>query len=112
MSEEIRGEESSSGVPDTGGLALDLAMEEARNDPSLRDHVAAFLDDQRTLIAVQKHHLIKQFRLGLWEKRLGVLLRLATAVVGIAVATATGSMVWDAAHSKGLVIEPFSVPPD
>ena len=36
----------------------------------------------------------------------------ATAVVGIAVATALGAMVWEAAHSKGLMIEPFSVPSD
>ena len=37
---------------------------------------------------------------------------LATAVVGMAVAAGLGLMVWDAAHSKGLIIEPFSVPPD
>ena len=41
---------------------------------------------------------------------MGVLLRVATAVVGIAVAAGLGLMVWDAAHSKGLMIEPFSVP--
>ncbi|HET7084792.1 MAG TPA: tetratricopeptide repeat protein [Rhizomicrobium sp.] len=100
---------------DTGGLAADLAIEEARKDPSLRAHVAAFLDDQRALIADQRHHLREQFKqvhLSVWEKQLGVLLRLATAVVGIAFASAIGVMVWDAAHSNGLVIEPFAMPPD
>ena len=93
---------------DTGGLAADLAMEEARNDPSLRGHVAAFLDDQRRLIADQRHHL----HLGAWEKRLGVLLRVGTAFVGLAFAGGVSFMVWQAAQSNGLRIQPFSVPPD
>jgi Tfp pilus assembly protein PilF len=37
VSEENDGAEALvSGTPDTAGLAIDLAMEEARNDPSLR----------------------------------------------------------------------------
>lgn len=106
-------------APDTGGLAMDLAMEEARSDPSLRADVAAFLRDQRSLIEVQRKHLddhlkeqFRQLRLGTWEKRFGVLLRVATAVVGLALAGAVAVMIWGAAHSSGLVIEPFSVPPD
>ena len=39
MSEEIAAEQA----PDTGGLALDLAMEEARSNPSLQGSAAAFL---------------------------------------------------------------------
>ena len=39
-------------------------------------------------------------------------MRLATAVVGIAVASGFAMMVWDATHSKGLIIEPFAVPPE
>ena len=113
MSEEKAGaEQASAAAPDTSGLALDLAMEEARADPTLHDDVAAFLRNQNALVDIQKHHLLKQFRLSQWEKRLGVFLRLATAVVGVSVATALGATVWDAAHSKGLIIEPFSVPPD
>jgi tetratricopeptide (TPR) repeat protein len=84
-------------------LAISLALAGAS-----RTKADAFLDDQR-------HHLHEQERqvgLRLWELRLGVFLRLATAVVGVAVAAALGLMVWDAAHSKGLLIEPFSVPPE
>jgi tetratricopeptide (TPR) repeat protein len=93
---------------DTNSLAVDLAMAEARRDPGLQGHVAAFLDDQRGLIADQRHHL----HLGVWEKRLGVALRLATLAVGLAFAAGLGLMVWDAAHSEGLLIEPFTVPAD
>jgi len=78
----------------------------------LQGHVAAFLDDQRSLIAIQKHHLLKQFALSLWEKRLGVALRLGTAMVGLTVAGALGFMVWQASQSSGLRIQPLSVPPD
>jgi hypothetical protein len=113
MSEENDGAEAHTpGVPDTAGLATDFAMEEARNDPSLREDVAAFLRDQRSLIDIQKHHLLKQFSLTLWEKRLGVLLRVATAFIGMTVAAGAGWLVWNAAHSKDLVIDAFQAPPE
>ena len=120
MSEEKEGADAqASAMPDTAGLAMDLAMEEARSDPSLRADVAAFLRDQRSLIEVQRKHLddhlkeqLRQLRLGTWEKRFGVLLRVATAVVGLAFAGAVAAMIWGAAHSEGLIIESFSVPPD
>src|SRR5450432_3686584 len=87
-----------------------------------REKADAFLDEQRALaanqsalIADQRHHLHEQFKhlhLSVWEKQLGVLLRVATALVGIAVAVGFSTMVWDAAHSSGLIIEPFAVPSD
>ncbi len=46
------------------------------------------------------------------RKRLGVLLRIATAFTGLAIAAGLAFMVWQAAESNGLLIEPFSVPPD
>ncbi len=107
--------EQSASSSDSNGLALDLAMEAARNDPSLHAEVAAFLSDQRQMLADQRHHLheqLKQLHLGMFEKWLGVLLRLATLCVGIAAATGVVMMVRDAADSNGLIIEPFSVPPD
>jgi tetratricopeptide (TPR) repeat protein len=97
MGEEVESSAAESGDP----VAISLALAGAS-----RAKADAFLDEQR-------HHLHEQFKqlqLGLWEKRLGVLLRAATAGVGIAVAAGLSAMVWDAAHSKGLVIEPFSVP--
>jgi tetratricopeptide (TPR) repeat protein len=111
MSEETAAAEELA-APDTAGLAIDLAMEEARNHPSLRDDVAAFLRDQRSLIDIQKHHLLKQFALTLWEKRMGVLLRIATAFIGLVVAAGATWLIWNAAHSNDLVIDAFQAPPE
>ncbi len=84
-------------------LATSLALAGAS-----REKADAFLDDQRH----HMHEQLKQIHLDIWEKWLGVLLRLATLCIGIAAAAAIGLMVWDGAHSNGLLIEPFSVPPD
>jgi hypothetical protein len=83
--------------------ALSLALSGAS-----REEADAFLRDQR-------HHLheqLRQIHLDIFEKWLGVALRLATLCVGIAAACLVGAAVWDAAHDDGLVIEAFSVPPD
>ena len=95
--------------------AIALVLNSASIDPSIAADARAFLRSQSALIADQRHHLreqIKHLHLGFWEKWLGVLLRVATAVVGIAFATAIAFMVWDATQSNGLLIEHFSVPPD
>ena len=96
-------EEAATAPENVDPAALSLALSGAS-----REEADAFLRDQR-------HHLheqLKQIHLDIFEKWLGVLLRLATLCVGIAVATGAGVMVWDAAHSNGLLIEPFAVPPD
>src|SRR4051812_24334520 len=114
MSEDIAASESSGPAPDTGGLAIDLAMEEARADPSLRGHVAAFLNDQRALIADQRHHLREQFkqvRLATFSQRLSIPLKRAPGLVGIAIFGGVGTAVWNASRARGLVVEGFSVPP-
>jgi hypothetical protein len=69
-----------------------------------REKADAFLDDQRHHLNEQFKHLAeqyKQLRLRTWEKRLGVLPRVATAVIGISVAAALAFIVWDAAQSNG-----------
>src|ERR1700733_4293601 len=107
--------ESSIGGVDPVAVALALGGASREKADAFLDEQRALATDQRALIADQRHHLHEQFKhlhLSVWEKQLGVLLRLATAIVGFAVATAFGAMVWDAAHSKGLVIEPFNVPSD
>src|SRR5689334_24487473 len=97
MSEDV--ERTEAGDP----LAVSLALGGAS-----RTKADAYLDDQRQHI----HEQLKQIHLDIFEKWLGVALRLATLCVGIAVATGACVMVRDAAHSNGLLIEPFSVPPD
>jgi tetratricopeptide (TPR) repeat protein len=97
-------EELSASTPEgIDPLATSLAMAGAS-----RDKADAFLEDQRH----HMHEQLKEIGLRLWELRLGVLLRTATLIVGLAAATGVGLMVWDAAHSNGLIIEPFNVPPD
>src|ERR1700748_1508387 len=83
-----------------------------RASSAIDNEVIAFLRDQRLHLHEQFRHLREQLRLRLWEQRMGVFLRVATAIVGVAVASGFALMVWDAAHSKGLIIEPFSVPPE
>jgi hypothetical protein len=73
-----------------------------------REEADAFLRDQRHHI----HEQLKQIHLDIFEKWLGVALRLATLCVGIGAATGLCLMIWDAAHSNGLLIEPFAVPTD
>ena len=99
MSEEL----SASAPEGVDPLATSLAMAGAS-----RAKADAFLDDQRH----HMHEQLKEIGLRLWELRLGVMLRIATLIVGLAAATGVGMMVWQAAHSNGLIIEPFNVPPD
>ena len=57
---EIEGLEASEEVQatfDTGAVAMAAALDEARDDPSLREEVAAFFQVQRRLIEAQAHHL-------------------------------------------------------
>ena len=46
------------------------------------------------------------------SERMGFALKLLTGLLGLAIAMALASMVWSASQERGLVIEPFSVPPD
>ncbi|HET7084787.1 MAG TPA: hypothetical protein VFI23_08460 [Rhizomicrobium sp.] len=100
MSEEQKASLSEGG---TTAFAASLALAGAS-----REEADAFLRDQR-------HHLheqLKQIHLDIWEKWLGVFLRLATSIVGVGAAGAVCWLLWQASHSNGLRIEPFSVPPD
>ena len=96
-------EEQAAGGPGADPAGVSLALAGAS-----RGEADAYLRDQR-------HHLheqLKQLHLDIWEKWLGVALRMATLVVGLAAATGVALLVWEAARSNGLIIEPFSVPPD
>jgi len=97
-------EETASGASqaaDPAAIALALAG-------ASRAEADAYLRDQRYHL----HEQLKQIHLDIWEKVLGVLLRLATAFVGLAVAAGCGFLIWNAAQSNELVVDSFSVPPD
>jgi hypothetical protein len=79
-----------------------------------REKADAFLDDQRNLAAAQLHHLsvqTKHLHLDMWEKWLGVLLRMATLVVGVGLAAGLTIALWEASRAEGTVVDAFSVPP-
>jgi tetratricopeptide (TPR) repeat protein len=112
MAEESEG--SDAGAEASGAGVDPFAAAMALGSAS-RNKADRFLEEQTALAKDQRHHLheqFKQLRLSIWEKRTGVLLRAATVVVGVAVAGFFGLMLWDAAHSSGLVVEPFAVPSD
>ncbi len=96
-------------------LGIALAFDEARDRPELATPLIDYLGDQRAFIADQRHHLKEQFkhlRLAILSERFSIALRALTALVGLIFAAGLTFMIWDAAQPGGLVIEPFSVPPD
>ena len=109
MAEEIDG-------PEAGELVgVDPAAMAVALGSASRNRADRFLEEQTALAMDQRHHLreqFKQLRLSIWQQRMGVVLRVATAMMGIAIAAGLAFIIWDAAHSQGLLVEPFSVPPD
>jgi tetratricopeptide (TPR) repeat protein len=107
--------EWASSGPEGNGAGIDPTAVALALAGASREEADNFLRNQNGLIADQRHHLheqLKQIHLDIFEKWLGVLLRLATLCVGIAAAGAISLLVWNAAHADGLVIESFSVPPE
>jgi tetratricopeptide (TPR) repeat protein len=72
-----------------------------------REKADAFLDDQRHHIREQ----LKQIQLDIFEKWLGVLLRMATLAVGLGLAAGLVITLWEASRADGTVVDSFSVPP-
>ncbi|MBV9548125.1 MAG: hypothetical protein JO256_00450 [Alphaproteobacteria bacterium] len=99
MAEEANSSQAEGGLdPVAMGAVL------GRASSAVDAELIAYLRDQR-------HHLHRQLRPSIWEKWLGVFLRVATACVGLAFAGGVAWMVWEAKHSDGLKVQPFSVPP-
>ena len=99
MADEANAPEAEGG-PDPVAMGIALGHASRAVDTEL----IAYLHEQR-------HHLHVQLLPALWEKWLGVFLRVTTACVGLAFAGGVGLLVWQAAHSDGLKVEPFGVPP-
>ena len=84
-----------------------------------REKADIFLEEQTRLARLQAEELSHELdvrRWVLWVRHLSGLLKLTfeigLAVVALGVACFIAAAVWNAAHADGLVIEPFSVPPD
>jgi hypothetical protein len=92
--------------PETGAQASGAGVDPAAMALALggasRSKADAFLDDQRALIADQRHHLREQFKrlkMGVISDRLSITLKLLTGIVGLAFAAGLALMIWDAAHA-------------
>jgi tetratricopeptide (TPR) repeat protein len=99
----------------TGDVALAAALDEARANPDLSPPVRALFEAQAKLVDDQRHHLAEQLRvvrLDKWSKRLKLLLQAITILIGAAILTGFGALVWSAHADQGVRIEAFSVPPD
>ena len=114
---EAEGEVEALSGPDP--IAVSAAMEAARHDPELAERLGSYVDEQARLVRLQSEHLHEQRTLVLshlrWRRfgdRMKAVLQIMTAAVGLAIAAAIGWMAWDAHESNGLVIEPFSTPPE
>ncbi len=81
--------------------AIDIAFEAVANDPTLDSPARVLLAKQSRLVDAQRRN-----------EDLGSALKVLTGLAGLAVAIALGVMVWQAKNANGLLIEPFSVPPD
>jgi len=107
--------EFEAGAADTTGAAVALALDGARHDPHLREDIKAYLGRQQVLMSAQIEHLHEQFH-QLRLKRVSEWLKLAVQTITVAIGALflmlIGGMVWQAAHSRAVVIDAFSVPPD
>jgi len=112
--EEREAEESSSRADDVATVVM---MDAARFDPELSSEAKEYLRDQRALIKLQVHHFDEERRLAIDAAkrkrffdhvRMSFQVFLTLIVAGIGFAAIL--MVWDAAHSKSVVIDLFDTP--
>jgi len=106
--------DAEAGAPDSMSAAVTLALDGARHDPHLREDIKAYFHRQQILMATQIEHLHEQFR-QLRLKRLSEVMKLAaqsiTVTIGVLFLGMTVVIVWQAANSRSLVIDAFSVAP-
>ena len=106
---------SAESTAEVNAAAVALALDGAGARSELSEAIAAFLKEQRKLMEEQREQLrdqVKRMRLGIVDQRFSIALKAMTALIGFAVAAALAYMIWSASGSGGLVIEPFSMPPD
>ena len=87
---------------------IEIALDAERGDPASDSPARVLLSEQVKLVRADLRHRAIQIA----SERAGMALKLLTGLAGVAAAVALGSMAWAAHNDHGLVIEPFSVPPD
>jgi tetratricopeptide (TPR) repeat protein len=100
---------------EVNAAAVALALDGASARPELSASIAAFLKEQSKLMEEQReqlHDQVKRLKLAVIDQRFSIVLKAMTALIGFGVAGALAFVIWNASGSGGLVIEPFSIPPD
>jgi hypothetical protein len=80
---------------------VEIAMDLERHDPSPDSPARRLLVNQNRLVGMQ-----------IASERMGVALKMLTALAGLAAAAVLAVLVWEAARAEALVVTPFSVPPE
>jgi tetratricopeptide (TPR) repeat protein len=122
MAERAEETETELGVgaePISPASAMAIGMHKGRRRTATDPDFQAFLRKQSRLIDLQTEHLHEQrqvilarLRLGRWKDRVTLALQALTGLVGLAIAAAVAAMAWQAHEDHGVVVQPFSVPPD
>ncbi len=106
-------------MPAAGHLALAMGLQGAADNPDLAQRTGDLLAKQSAMLDVQMEDLheqrvlqISHLRLRRWGEWLSLILRGLSVAGGIAVAFALAVVVWQARNASGIIIAPFSVPPD
>ncbi len=109
-------EPSPSGQTDNAAVSLALARRARRKRGAPGDdQVDTFLAKQEMLIEKQARHLdvqMEHMRLKHFDERLSVMLKLAIAVVALAIFIGIGAMAWTASHDARVIIDPIRAPAD
>ena len=108
-------------APGVNPAAVGVALTGASRDKAdlFLDNQNVLINDQRRMLHMQMEEMREENPLKLshlrWRRftdQMKGALQIMTALVGLTAAVAVGAVVRNAAHSEGLIIESFSVPPD
>jgi tetratricopeptide (TPR) repeat protein len=117
VAEETEGQGASAVA--AGGAAIAIAMGEAARDTSVAGEARIFLREQTAVLRLQREVLEEERRLNLshlQHRRFGDFtksaLEIAVGLVILLIVCGLGTMVWNAAGDRDLVVDAFSVPPD
>jgi len=98
-------------------VASAVAMDAAKYDPLLANKVGDYLDRQAKLVAIQTEHLHEQrevilanLKLKRWGERIKIAIQIFFSIGFSTIAVALLAMVYDAATSRSVVVEPFDAP--
>ena len=118
MFEEKEGPESPGDVAGAAGASTDPFAAAMALSGASRSEADAYLKTQRHLVTLQykyiadkEHFEVSHLRWRRFTEQMKGALQVMTAVMGLAAAVSLGLLAWGAAHSDGLRVNPFNVPP-